>query len=259
MLFWLAPSPRFIDPQKEVLEIEVEIPQRKRNNESPKAKMSGVEMSKDISPKEENFAFSIPAGNVGDNPPQAIGIPASKTSINWLYYILLSLPLSALAGWLVLRKRYSATSTTGTTIIHEFHQEPRQEDSDKYPRDPESICAVKDNEEDKRITRIKEFMVAEQPYLDPEFTIKTMADQMDMEVRELSLLLNNSFQQNFYDFLNLYRIEKAKEILKDPKNKRLTILEILYSVGFNSKSSFNTSFRKLSGLTPTQYRQRYSK
>lgn len=259
LLFELVPASNFLDQREEVKENNVEAFQEVEREETLGTYRENSKVSKDIFQKEKG-AFGIPAGNAGYSRPQAIGIPAGKkSSKNWKYIFLLSLPFSALAGWLVFRKRYSTKSTTGPTTIPEFYQKIRQEDSGEDLRDTASTCEVKDNEEDKHITRIKEFMVTEQPFLDPEFTIKTMADQLDMEVRELSLLLNNSFQQNFYDFLNLYRIEKAKELLKDPINKKLTILEILYSVGFNSKSSFNTSFKKLSGLTPTQYRQKFNK
>ncbi|MNR66287.1 DNA-binding transcriptional activator FeaR [compost metagenome] len=61
--------------------------------------------------------------------------------------------------------------------------------------------------------------------------------------------------KHFFDFVNEYRIEKAKEILKDPLQKELTILEILYKVGFNSKSSFSSSFKKYTGKTPTDFRK----
>lgn len=61
--------------------------------------------------------------------------------------------------------------------------------------------------------------------------------------------------KHFFDFINEYRIEKAKKILKDPTQKELTILEILYQVGFNSKSSFSTSFKKYTGKTPTEFRK----
>jgi AraC-like DNA-binding protein len=54
--------------------------------------------------------------------------------------------------------------------------------------------------------------------------------------------------------VNEYRIQKAMNILKDKSKNDLTVLEILYEVGFNSKSSFNTSFKKYTNLTPTAYR-----
>ena len=58
------------------------------------------------------------------------------------------------------------------------------------------------------------------------------------------------------DFINTYRIEKAKERLLHPKDEKETILEVMYEVGFNSKSSFNTVFKKKTGLTPSQYKDR---
>lgn len=64
--------------------------------------------------------------------------------------------------------------------------------------------------------------------------------------------------KHFFDFVNEYRIEKAKELLTHPERKEYTVLEILYEVGFNSKSSFNTAFKKRTGLTPTEYRRKNS-
>lgn len=65
--------------------------------------------------------------------------------------------------------------------------------------------------------------------------------------------------QNFFNLVNSYRIEKAQEILRDPDKQAITVLEILYEVGFNSKSSFNTAFKKHAGTTPTQYRKAHLK
>jgi AraC-like DNA-binding protein len=82
-----------------------------------------------------------------------------------------------------------------------------------------------------------------------------MADDLQIPVRDLSLLINHKLDQHFFDFINSFRIEKAKKILEDSSKNKTTVLEILYEVGFNSKSSFNTAFKKHVGLTPTQYRK----
>ena len=71
---------------------------------------------------------------------------------------------------------------------------------------------------------------------------------------DLSVLINHHLNQHFFDFINEYRIQKAMQILKNPSKKKLTILEILYEVGFNSKSSFNTAFKKHTNQTPTEFR-----
>ncbi|MTH14361.1 helix-turn-helix domain-containing protein [Flavobacterium sp. LC2016-01] len=105
-----------------------------------------------------------------------------------------------------------------------------------------------------QIAVLKNYMIEKEPYLDPSLTIQELANQIDIPVRDLSVLINHQMDQHFFDFVNEYRIQKAMNILKDGSKSDLTVLEILYEVGFNSKSSFNTSFKKYTNLTPTAYR-----
>jgi AraC-like DNA-binding protein len=105
-----------------------------------------------------------------------------------------------------------------------------------------------------QISTLKQYMVEEEPFLDPSLTIQELANQIDIPFRALSVLINHHMDQHFFDFVNEYRIQKAMVILKDQSRSQLTVLEILYEVGFNSKSSFNTSFKKYTNLTPTAYR-----
>ena len=105
-----------------------------------------------------------------------------------------------------------------------------------------------------QISTLKQYMAQKEPFLDPSLTIQELANQIDIPVRDLSVLINHHMDQHFFDFVNEYRIQKAMGILKDQSRSQLTVLEILYEVGFNSKSSFNTSFKKHTNLTPTAYR-----
>lgn len=116
------------------------------------------------------------------------------------------------------------------------------------------------NSEDPIITaqieKLKNYMANQEPYLDPSLTIQQLSNQINIPVRDLSVLINHHMNQHFFDFVNEYRIQKAMEILRNESKNNLTVLEILYEVGFNSKSSFNTSFKKHTELTPTAYRNR---
>jgi AraC-like DNA-binding protein len=112
-----------------------------------------------------------------------------------------------------------------------------------------------DDEKNRLIVFLKDFMISNEPYLDSSLTIQDLAEQVKMPVKDLSALINLYMNKHFFDFINEYRIEKAIEILKDSSQKELTILEILYQVGFNSKSSFSTSFKKHTGKTPTDFRK----
>ncbi|WP_316820446.1 helix-turn-helix domain-containing protein [Pedobacter gandavensis] len=114
---------------------------------------------------------------------------------------------------------------------------------------------VVEKEYSEELLKLKQYMLEEKPYLNPSLTIQDMSKEIKIPVRDLSVLINHKLNQHFYDFVNTYRIECAMDILKDLSKSKLTVLEILYEVGFNSKSSFNTAFKKHTGYTPTEYRK----
>jgi AraC-like DNA-binding protein len=115
--------------------------------------------------------------------------------------------------------------------------------------------AVTEKEYNEELLKLQQYMMEEKPFLNPSLTIQDISNKIEIPVRDLSLLINHKLEQHFFDFINTYRIENAKDILKDTTKNKITILEILYEVGFNSKSSFNTAFKKHTGLTPTLYRK----
>ena len=97
-------------------------------------------------------------------------------------------------------------------------------------------------------------MQTQKPYLSPTLTIVDLSEMLSIPVWQLSQVINEYFNQNFFNFVNGFRIEEAKQLLIDSSNGRKTVLEILYEVGFNSKSAFNTAFKKHTSMTPTEYK-----
>lgn len=113
------------------------------------------------------------------------------------------------------------------------------------------------NSETGRIAQmVLEYVKNNKPYLDPELTLDQLAKQLSLKSRLLSQVINDELGQNFYDFVNRKRIEEASRLLTNPKDPKLTVLEVLYEVGFNSKSSFNTLFKKYTGLTPSEFKKK---
>jgi AraC-like DNA-binding protein len=94
----------------------------------------------------------------------------------------------------------------------------------------------------------------EKLYLNPELVLQDLADHMQSSSKVLSQVINQQSGLNFFDFINSYRCEEVKRIMADADPK-VTILEIMYEAGFNSKSSFNKEFKKLNGITPTEFRK----
>jgi AraC-like DNA-binding protein len=96
-------------------------------------------------------------------------------------------------------------------------------------------------------------MTEKQPYLDPELSLRSLAQLLDLPPNHLSQLLNEGFDKNFSAFVNAYRLEAFKQKAADPTNQQFTILALAYDSGFNSKTVFNTFFKKELGKTPTAY------
>lgn len=91
------------------------------------------------------------------------------------------------------------------------------------------------------------------PYLNPDLSLRDLATQIEVHPNHLSWLLNNAIGKNFNEFINQYRVEAFKTKAKEPINKNVTIEGIAYEAGFNSKTVFNTYFKKATGITPKQF------
>ncbi|MEO0608507.1 MAG: helix-turn-helix domain-containing protein, partial [Pseudomonadota bacterium] len=102
------------------------------------------------------------------------------------------------------------------------------------------------------VQRLIDYVETERPFLDPELTLATLADRLAMTPRELSELLNGSLGVHFFDFVNSHRIAYAQRLLVEQPHR--SVLQVLLESGFNSKSSFNTAFKKQVGLTPSAFR-----
>jgi adenylate cyclase len=92
-----------------------------------------------------------------------------------------------------------------------------------------------------------------EPFLDPGLTLRSLADQIQIHPNQLSWLLNENIGKSFNEFINSYRLETFKRIALDPKNANLTLIGLAYDAGFNSKTVFNTYFKKEMGQTPKEY------
>lgn len=91
------------------------------------------------------------------------------------------------------------------------------------------------------------------PFLDASVSLRVLASQLEITPNSLSWLINNEFQKNFNEFINEYRVNTFIEKVKDPSLSHLSLLGLAFDSGFNSKSSFNTIFKKMTGLTPSDY------
>jgi AraC-like DNA-binding protein len=105
------------------------------------------------------------------------------------------------------------------------------------------------------LKRILQLMEKKKPYKEGDLTLQKLARELSISPHHLSQIINERLNQNFFDFINAHRIEEAKRMLLDPAKKYYSILAIAEEVGFNSKSAFNTAFRKYANMTPSEFRK----
>lgn len=98
-------------------------------------------------------------------------------------------------------------------------------------------------------------LTSEKPYLNPQVSLNDLSIKLSVSTKHLSQVINQSFNKSFFDFINTYRIQEVQQILKESRDDKLTVLEAMYEAGFNSKSSFNTAFKKETGQTPSEFRK----
>jgi len=115
---------------------------------------------------------------------------------------------------------------------------------------------------DERLLEIKEdlnhLMINTEPYLETELTLTTLAKQLNISSNQLSYVINHGFGENFFSYINKYRVDKAKQLLLDEKSKHLSIIGIAFESGFSSKTSFNTTFKKVTQFTPSEFKKKGS-
>lgn len=102
--------------------------------------------------------------------------------------------------------------------------------------------------------KLEILMTQEQLYKENDLKLETLAEKLKSNRHFVSQVINQFYQTNFFNFINLKRIEEAKRLLKDGDHKA-NIIEIAYMVGYNNKGTFNAVFKKLTGVTPTEYRK----
>lgn len=106
--------------------------------------------------------------------------------------------------------------------------------------------------------QLLDLMQREKPYLNPNLSLRDLAQQMVLPANQISQLLNEGFDKNFSEFINSYRLEVFKTKIADPANSHYTILGIAYESGFNSKTVFNSFFKRMEGITPRAYQKTIS-
>jgi len=119
-----------------------------------------------------------------------------------------------------------------------------------------SFTTIDTKELEDLANQLKKYMELDKAYLNPDLNLNTLSIALDVPEKTVSQTINQLLGSNFSDYVNSYRIVDAKSMLDNQTEPSLSIKEIMYEVGFNSRSVFNTVFKKKIGLTPSEYKNR---
>ncbi|MCT4664061.1 MAG: helix-turn-helix domain-containing protein [Flavobacteriales bacterium] len=112
---------------------------------------------------------------------------------------------------------------------------------------------LSESETENARLKLESYLQEEDPFLNPKMSLRHTAQYIGIHPNQLSWLINNYYAKNFNVFVNEYRIERFIKLAKDTRNQHISLLGLAFESGFNSKSSFNTFFKKIKGCTPKEF------
>jgi len=136
-----------------------------------------------------------------------------------------------------------------------IHYSDESNDYITVPQKKYAGTGLKESDKKLYISKLKDYMDNEKPYLDTNLTLPGLASDLKISSHHLSQIINENYGCNFFDFINQYRVEDVKAKIVDPSFKHYSLLGIAFESGFNSKSAFNRIFKKATGLTPSNYKK----
>ncbi|MFH0762063.1 MAG: helix-turn-helix domain-containing protein [Bacteroidota bacterium] len=207
-----------------------------------------------------------------------------KVDLGWLYYVTIGFGAYLIIGLIsmMLRKFFNLTlpfsiySYTPAILVAylfglgyigilrlpqfgDYHNFIKDSESGKGGSEPLPATdryrksGLTEQEADELIRQLNEYMVENKPYLDENLNLKSLAEAIGTSTHKLSQVLNDQMGLTFFEFINKFRIEEVKKRLSDSTNQQYTLQAIAFDSGFCSKSTFYTTFRKNTGMTPGDY------
>ncbi|MBF4466452.1 AraC family transcriptional regulator [Flavobacterium sp. LC2016-12] len=202
---------------------------------------------------------------------------ANEIDLSWLEYIILSLFLMSII--ITIYNMFFFLSTLNIflngisfiIILIISHYSLKQKEI--FPLDEKQrsqIILINEQEDlieakrkvvsDEELVALKiklhQVMLEQQPYLDSELNLIKLSELVKSTPHQVSYAINSGFNENFFHFINKYRVERAKKLLVNDKMKHFSILGIAYESGFNSKTSFNSTFKKITNQTPSEFKKK---
>lgn len=207
--------------------------------------------------------YIIASGFLIKDVLKKIGTPQSSTKAFdiWIASIFgINILIYAAYLWAYWGGLYMSGAITFSFVVYVgvFILINRKKNDDLFsPQQRSNNKMVNDAEIHMRLNQLEKLMNEKQIFKNPNLKLQNLADEMNLSSHQVSQFLNDTVGKNFTQFINEYRIEEACKVLES--NTLLSIEGIGDEVGFNSKSTFFTTFKKIKGMTPATYQQQLVK
>lgn len=196
----------------------------------------------------------------------------SQTRLNWLKYTAtLSFALCLLYGFCIYMEVSGRSNTRdfyyilwicqsfviywlGHMGIYKYGLQEEQKEIRKLT--DTSKISVTLSSENEYISAFEKFIVEEKNYLNNELTLDFVAENLGLSKSYLSRMINAELHTSYTDYINVLRVEQAKLTIQNPESEKYTLIAIGFEAGFNSKSAFNSAFKKFTGITPSEFKKR---
>lgn len=173
----------------------------------------------------------------------------SKSQFFNILFILLFVALAVYSSYIIYMRRKNKTDDAVALV------QPDADVSDSNAADDEKYKTIRmdDNQCVIMLEELNQYMKKERPYMNPSLRINDLAEALDTSSHNLSYLFNQYLEVSYYDFVNEFRIEEFKRIVKNEDSSKYTLETLAELSGFSSRTSFFRSFKKSTGLTPNEY------
>ena len=145
---------------------------------------------------------------------------------------------------------FMALNGDAAMTITDYYDVPQKVNLDKYAK-----SGLRREQLHDYMRQLDVIMELQREYLKPDLTLPSLAEQVGCSVNHLSQVINSGFDMSFFDYVNNYRVRQAKDMLLQLDGQNGAILNIAFTVGFNSNSAFYAAFKKHVGMTPAAYRR----
>ncbi|TGJ98972.1 helix-turn-helix domain-containing protein [Leptospira langatensis] len=167
------------------------------------------------------------------------------------------LAFSVFFCWFGVRQTVVYTHRELDTFKGRKSEEEGPTDPDEERRKYEK-SGLREDKIPEYLKKIRDYMQNEKPYKESEFSIDSLSEGTGIPRFYITQILNETLKTNFYNFANEYRIKDVMNALQSSSEEKPNILRLALEYGFNSKSTFNTSFKKIVGKTPSQFLEEVS-